>query len=122
MGRQAALSTARRTIGQVLVCTGCCCGRVDRGKPPVPVDWLKGEWRRLGLLRTLHLTISGCLGPCDLVNVVCLAGPERTIWLGGLSSPEHFAALLDWAERSATEERLLALPPLLRDLEFERFR
>ena len=37
-------------------------------------------------------------------------------------SPEHFAALLDWAERSATEERLLALPPLLRDLEFERFR
>lgn len=35
------LETKRKTIGQVLVCVGCCCGRTDRGKPPVPVDWLK---------------------------------------------------------------------------------
>ena len=37
--------TKRKSLMQVLVCIGCCCGRVDRGKPEVPVDWLKAEWK-----------------------------------------------------------------------------
>jgi hypothetical protein len=91
------LETKRKTIGQVLACVGCCCGRTDRGKPPVPVDWLKAEWKQRKLLKTIQLTISGCLGPCDLVNVVCLVTPQRTVWLGGLTEQEHFDALLGWA-------------------------
>lgn len=113
--------TKRKTIGQLLVCVGCCCGRTDRGKPPVPVDWLKSEWKTRKLLKTIHLTISGCLGPCDLVNVVCLATPQRTVWLGGLTEPKHFDALLAWATQSAATNRLLPLPALLAELEFERF-
>jgi len=115
------LETKRKTIGQVLVCVGCCCGRVDRGKPPVPVDWLKGEWKARKLLKTIQLTISGCLGPCDLVNVVCIVMPERTVWLGGLNEQKHFDALLGWASQSVAANKLAPLPALLATLEFERF-
>jgi len=67
------LTTKRLVIGQVLVCQGCCCGAVERGRPEVPAEWLKAEWRRRGLLKRLQLTISGCLGPCDVPNVVVVA-------------------------------------------------
>jgi cobaltochelatase CobN len=64
------LTTKRLVIGQVSVCFGCCCGRTDRGKPEVPVEWLKAEWRRRGLPKNIQLSICGCLGPCDVANVV----------------------------------------------------
>jgi hypothetical protein len=54
-----ALATKRIVIGQVSVCVGCCCGNTANGKPPVPVDWLKKEWRARGLLKRVQLTISG---------------------------------------------------------------
>src|SRR5258708_3175753 len=57
----------------MIVCQGCCCGGVERGRPEVPTEWLKGEWRRRGLLKRLQLSISGCLGPCDVPNVVVIA-------------------------------------------------
>ena len=122
MSDQYSLESRRRVIGQVLVCTGCCCGRVERGNPAVPVDWLKRQWRNLGLLKHLHLTISGCLGPCDLVNVVAIVGPTATTWLGGLDHQDHFAALLDWAVHSVRDNVLVELPLLLADCQFERFK
>lgn len=115
------MGTRRRTLAQVLVCSGCCCGRTDKGKPPVPVDWLKAEWKRLGLLRSVHLTISGCLGPCDLCNVVCVAAAREWTWLGGLSTREQYAALVAWASASAAAGVLLPLPEALQPHRFERF-
>ncbi|MDX2033780.1 MAG: (2Fe-2S) ferredoxin domain-containing protein [Blastocatellia bacterium] len=115
------LTTKRKTLGQVLVCVGCCCGRVDRGKPPVPVDWLKASWKERKLLKAIQLTISGCLGPCDLVNVVSIVTPTRMHWLGGLTEQTHFDALLEWATASVAAGRLLPLPGLLAAQEFERF-
>jgi cobaltochelatase CobN len=67
------LVTKRLVIGHVMVCQGCCCGNTANGKPPVPVDWLKKEWRARGLLKRVQLSVSGCLGPCDLPNVVAIA-------------------------------------------------
>ena len=72
------LSTKRRVIAHVLVCQGCCCGRVERGLPEVPVEWLKQERRKRGLLKRVHLNISGCLGPCDVPNVVAIVAQGRT--------------------------------------------
>ena len=43
----------------------------------MPVEWLKTEWRRRGLLKNIQLTISGCLGPCDVPNVVLIATAEE---------------------------------------------
>lgn len=116
-----ALVTKRPILAHVLVCLGCCCGRTDRGKPPVPVDWLKAEWKRRRLHRRVHLSISGCLGPCDLTNVVGVITRDRQTWLGNLSTQTQYEDLLAWAAASAEAERALALPAALQPHIFDRF-
>ena len=92
--------TTRRDgpIGQIFFCEGCCCGRADRGFPPFPKAMIKEHWKRLKLNGTIQLTISGCLGPCDLANVVYfLAGNGTGQWLGGLSEQWQYETLVQWA-------------------------
>ena len=104
------LTTKRLVIGQVLVCQGCCCGAVERGRPEVPAEWLKAEWRRRGLLKRLQLTISGCLGPCDVPNVVVVASETSTEWYGNVEGHEMYRDILDWASASVGANRLLDMP------------
>ena len=103
----------RLVIGQVSVCIGCCCGQTDRGKPAVPVEWLKTEWRRRGLLKNIQLTISGCLGPCDVPNVVLIARAEENVWLGNIDRFEYYREIVEWAAESKAAGRML---PLSRNL------
>jgi len=109
-------------LGQVSVCNGCCCGRTEKGHPEVPVEWLKQEWKYRGLLKRVHLTISGCLGPCDVPNVVLIAGAEGTQWLGPLDKRRHYEMLADWAEQSKVADRLLPLPREFHDYRLAAFR
>lgn len=103
------------------MCLGCCCGRVDKGKPAVPVEWLKAEWKRLNLLKHVHLTIGGCLGPCEIANVVAIATPDGTTWLGEIDGHVYFAALVDWAAATAAARQPQPLPAVLETRRFERF-
>jgi hypothetical protein len=117
-----ALTTKRLVIGSVAVCFGCCCGQTDRGKPAVPVEWLKEEWRRRGLLKNMQLSISGCLGPCDVPNVVRIDTPEERIWLGNIDRAEQYQELLDWATRSKAAGRCLPLPKTFEALTLDPFK
>lgn len=112
--------TTRKTLGQVLVCMGCCCGRTDKGHPDVPVEWLKKEWRLRALPKFVHLTISGCLGPCDASNVILLLG-DTPVWLGGLDRFEQYQAIAVWAEGCKAQDTLLPLPVELEPFRMERF-
>jgi cobaltochelatase CobN len=114
-------ATRRKSIMQVLVCIGCCCGRVDRGKPEVPVDWLKAQWKASRLNPYVQLTISGCLGPCDLPNVVAVLMEHGQQWIGPLNCQEHYDALLGWAQACGSAGRVEPLPPLLDERAFRRF-
>jgi cobaltochelatase CobN len=114
--------TTRKTLAQVVLCLGCCCGRTDKGHPPVPVDWMKQEWRARALPKMVHLTISGCLGPCDVTNVVLVMMDGRQVWLGNLSSQEHYALLADWASACADADAVLPLPSAFDSYYLERFR
>jgi len=116
------LSTKRLVIGQVSVCLGCCCGQTDRGKPEVPVEWLKTEWRRRGLLKNIQLSICGCLGPCDVPNVVKIDTPGESIWLGKIDCFDHYREIVDWAEQSKAAGRLLPLPKNMEMHTFDPFR
>lgn len=89
--------TSRRVRAQLSVCVGCCCGRVDRGHPAVPVDALKAAWKEHDLGKHVHLSVSGCLGPCDLTNVALLMHGDRQRWLGHLETAEHYEQLVAWA-------------------------
>jgi hypothetical protein len=115
------LTTKRVVIGQVIVCSGCCCGAVQRGKPEVPVDWLKQTWRTQGLLKNIQLTISCCLGPCDLPNVVRISSSANDIWLGNVTR-EHYAVLVDWAVQSKSAGAFVPLPRSLDSFRFDPFR
>jgi (2Fe-2S) ferredoxin len=105
-----ALATKRLVIGHLTVCQGCCCGNIENGRPPVPVDWIKKEWRARGLLRRVQLTISSCLGPCDLPNVVTISNESGTQWFGEITEFEQYRDLVDWATRSRDAGELLPLP------------
>jgi hypothetical protein len=113
--------TKRLVIGHVAVCRGCCCGETQRGKPEVPVEWLKKEWRQRGLLKSVHLTISGCLGPCDLANVVSISCAAWTVWLGALHELRDYTVLLEWAQASKEAGYPLPIPAELRVFRFHPF-
>jgi cobaltochelatase CobN len=113
-----AISIKRPMLGQINVCNGCCCGQTHKGHPEVPVEWLKQEWKYRGLLKRVHLTISGCLGPCDVPNVILITSAEGTAWLGEISHKRQYGMLADWAEQSKIADRLLPLP---REFDQHRF-
>jgi cobaltochelatase CobN len=119
---ETALTTKRLVMGHVVMCRGCCCGEVNKGKPEVPVEMLKQEWRERGLMKNIQLTISGCLGPCDISNVVSISCSGSQIWLGNLRDLWQYNALLEWASSSKTAGKLLALPAELELLRFDPFR
>lgn len=104
------LATKRLVLGNVAVCIGCCCGNTKNGKPAVPVEWLKKEWRASGLLKRIQLTISGCLGPCDVPNVVTISNECGTQWLGCITEFSQYQSLLQWAVSSVNAGELLLLP------------
>lgn len=110
-----ALTTKRLVLGHVTVCQGCCCGNIANGRPAVPVEWLKTEWRARGLLKRIQLSISGCLGPCDVPNVVTISNESGTLWLGGITEFHQYRELLEWAIASRDAGELLPLPSCFRE-------
>lgn len=115
------LTTKRLALAQLVFCQGCCCGRTDRGRPELPVEQLKEIWKDEKLNRTVQLTISGCLGPCDIPNVALVMLPEGNVWLGGMEGEEVYESLVAWARSCHAEGRVLPLPEGLESLRFERF-
>jgi cobaltochelatase CobN len=112
------LRTRRRPLAQIVLCQGCCCGQTARGLPAVPLDLLKPAWKSEKLNKAVQLTVSGCLGPCDLPNVCCINTPEGQAWYGRLTTPEDYAVLLNWARRCRERGELQPLPDELEHLRF----
>lgn len=108
-------------LAQVVLCNGCCCGQTDRGRPPVLIDEMKSIWKAERLDRSVQLSVSGCLGPCKLANVVLLITPEHLVWLGGISTGLEYAAVAAWALASRDAGRVMPLPILLQRARFARF-
>ncbi|MCS7024299.1 MAG: cobaltochelatase subunit CobN [Bryobacteraceae bacterium] len=101
--------------------TGCCCGRVDRGYPPVPADTFKTEWLRRKLRNVVHLTRAGCLGPCVLANVVSLVFDARSIWFHSFAHDWQVHALYDYIEAMLKADRFLPPPPELAPFAFDYY-
>ncbi|MDX2266494.1 MAG: (2Fe-2S) ferredoxin domain-containing protein [Bryobacter sp.] len=116
------MTTKRHVWAHILVCNGCCCGKVEKGNPAVPVDWLKQQFKERKLTKKVHLTIAGCLGPCDVYNVVTVISDHGQTWLGQISEQWQYESLMDWASECATAEACLPLPLWTRRHEFYPFR
>jgi cobaltochelatase CobN len=116
------LETKRRVIGQLIVCQGCCCGATDKDRPAVPSESVKEEWRKHGLLKRFQLTVSGCVGPCDVPNVVVVHSESGSQWLGNITQFNQYRSLVEWACRSVEAGHLLELPREFKDHRMEPWR
>ncbi len=115
------LQTNRVALGQLLLCKGCCCGQTGRGLPEVPVERIKAAWKSDRLNRTIQLTISGCLGPCDVPNVALVLTPERAEWLGLIAGDDAYDQLIEWARGCSAAGAVLPLPEAFAENRLERF-
>ncbi len=116
------LDTKRRVIGQLIVCQGCCCGATQKNRPNVPVEWMKDEWRKRGLLKRFQLTVSGCVGPCDAPNFVVVNSDAGSQWFGDITQFNQYLSLVEWATRSVDAGHLLELPREFEDRQLRPWR
>jgi hypothetical protein len=107
--------------GHLFVCNGCCCGRTEKGFPALPLDEFKRQWKERGIRRRFHLTISGCLGPCPLANVVLILFRGRSAWFHSVNSSEDVSSLYDYVERMLLAGTYLDPPPDLAGRLFDRY-
>jgi len=111
--------------GNLFVCTrqsgSCCCGWAEKGRMPFDQALWGDEWERRRIRNRLHLTFSGCLGPCAAGNNALLQILGRSIWLKDLNDPALPPLVFDYAESMLAAGSLLYPPEALRDHVYERY-
>src|SRR5678815_5252178 len=90
--------TVRVVEGHLLVCKGCCCGNTERGKPAVPLDSFKSEWKERGIRTRVHLSISACLGPCAVANVALLMFHGSSVWFHSINADADVTEVYNYIE------------------------
>lgn len=111
-----------RRPGQLFVCaTGCCCGHIERGHAPVPLDLYHQEWARRRIRHKVHLSLGGCLGPCALSNVALLLFAGHQIWFHSITGDDQVIAIFDYLEAMVRADRYLPPPPGLASQVFDVF-
>jgi cobaltochelatase CobN len=94
---------------------------VDKGLPAVPLDEFKQQWKARGIRRRFHLTISGCLGPCPLANVVLIQFHGQSVWLHSVNNAADVTLIYDYVERMLAADAYLDPPPSLSSRHFQRY-
>lgn len=107
--------------GQLFVCNGCCCGQTEKGFPASPLAEFKRQWKARGIRRRFHLTVSGCLGPCPLANVVMIQFKGQSIWFHSINSVEDVSRIYNYVEQMLMEETYLEPPATLAGRHFQRY-
>ena len=107
--------------GHLFVCNGCCCGQTGKGFPALALEEFKSQWKKRGIRRRLHLTISGCLGPCPLANVVLLQFRGSSMWFHSINQAGDVDLIYDYVERMLVAESVMEPPSELGSRLFERY-
>lgn len=114
-----------RVSGNLFVCSrengSCCCGWTEKGRMPFDNQLWADEWERRRIRNRLHLTFTGCLGPCIAGNNALLQLHGRSIWLKDLNKPELIPAVFDYAELMLAAGKILPPPSALQDHVYERY-
>ena len=110
--------------GTLFVCSrqngSCCCGWEEKGRMPFDHRLYADEWERRKIRNRLHLSFTGCLGPCATGNNALLQIYGQSIWLGDVNDPPLIAALFDYTEAMLDAGHVLPPPAALRERIYER--
>lgn len=111
--------------GNMFVCSkahgNCCCGWTEKGRAPLNIALYEAEWERRKIRNRLHLTFTGCLGPCAVGNNAMLQMLGRSIWFKDLNDDALIPAMFEYAESMLAAGRVLPPPETLRDHVYERY-
>jgi YHS domain-containing protein len=111
--------------GNLFVCSrangNCCCGWGEKGRFVFDNSLWAEEWERRMIRNRLHLTFTGCLGPCAIGNNAMLQVHGRSIWFKDLNGPEFAGLVFDYAQAMLDAGRVLDPPASLRDHVYERY-
>ena len=111
--------------GNLFVCSrangSCCCGWGEKGRFVFDNSLWADEWERRMIRNRLHLTFTGCLGPCAVGNNALLQLHGRSIWFKDLNGPEYARLVFDYAQAMLDAGRVLPPPVPLRDHVYERY-
>ncbi len=114
-----------RVGGNLFVCAkengSCCCGWEEKGRMPFENQLWSDEWERRGIRNRLHLTFSGCLGPCIAGNNAMLQLHGRSIWFKDLNSADLIPKVFDYAEEMLAAGKVLPPPDDLRGHVYDRY-
>jgi cobaltochelatase CobN len=112
--------------GQLFVCTrqngSCCCGWPEKGRLAFDPASLWGrEWERRKIRNRVHLSFTGCLGPCAAGNNALLQLHGRSIWLKDLNDPALVTRVFDYTQAMLDAGTVLPVPAGLREHVYERY-
>lgn len=111
--------------GNLFVCSkahgNCCCGWTEKGRAPVNVALYESEWERRKIRNQVHLTFTGCLGPCVAGNNVLLQLFGHSIWFKDLNDDRYIPAIFDYIEELLAAGRMVPPPAELVDHVYARY-
>jgi YHS domain-containing protein len=79
------------------------------------------EWERRMLRARVHLTFTGCLGPCAVGNNALLQIYGRSIWFKDLNSPVFASKVFDYIQAMLAADQILPVPEDLAGHVYERY-
>ena len=112
-------------VGNLFVCSkangSCCCGWAEKDRLPFDNELWADEWERRKIRSRVHLTFSGCLGPCAAGNNALLQIYGQSIWFKDLNDRSLAPAVFDYIEAMLAAGGTLAVPPALADHVSQRY-
>lgn len=111
--------------GNLFVCSqahgSCCCGWTEKGRAPLNQALYEQEWERRGIRNRLHLTFTGCLGPCAVGNNALLQIHGQSIWLKDLNADALIPLVFDYIDTMLAAGRVVPPPESLVDHVYARY-
>lgn len=110
--------------GNLFVCSkahgNCCCGWSEKGRASVNIPLYEQEWENRRIRNRVHLSFTGCLGPCAVGNNALLQLSGRSIWFKDLNDDKYIPIIFDFLE-ALLKDVYSPVPPELAEHVFERF-
>jgi cobaltochelatase CobN len=111
--------------GNLFVCSrahgNCCCGWTEKGRAPVNIDRYGDEWERRKIRNKIHLSFTGCLGPCAVGNTALLQLFGQSIWFKDLNGDQYIAPIFDYIEAMLDVGRIVPPPAELAEHVYARY-